>query len=97
MEDQDEGFIDAEDIAAGVYSGMWQLVIRLFSLWLMGMTAVILWNLLPFNYDDTDSWPRKSGASVIVDARTGCEYLSAKGGMTPRMDGQGKHICGVLK
>lgn len=44
---------------------------------------------------DKDSWSR-SGAKLITDYGTGCQYLS-EGGITPRLDRDGKHICGESK
>lgn len=45
--------------------------------------------------DDTDSVDRRSNMKPHVDARTGCQYLSvAGGGITPRLNAQGEHICG---
>ena len=36
---------------------------------------------------------RRSGMTLFVDARTGCQYLSAGRGLTPRLDETGKQIC----
>lgn len=39
-----------------------------------------------------------SGLHVMVDALTGCQYLATqKGGLTPRLDANGKQICGGVK
>lgn len=44
--------------------------------------------------DSTDSGSARSGLSLHVDARTGCHYLgTARGGITPRYDRDGTHIC----
>lgn len=46
-------------------------------------------------YDDTDFKDRRSNLEVRTDARTGCQYLvTQRGGITPRLDQNGKHICG---
>lgn len=45
--------------------------------------------------DDSDGgvWSR-SGVNVIMDHKTGCQYLQRMfSGMTPRLDGNGKQIC----
>ncbi len=44
--------------------------------------------------DDTDSPTERSRMSLHTDHKTGCQYLSVIfGGMTPRVDSSGKHIC----
>lgn len=44
--------------------------------------------------DSTDSNSTRSGLGLHVDAKTGCHYLStARGGITPRYDRNGTHIC----
>lgn len=44
--------------------------------------------------DSTDSDSARSGLSLHVDAKTGCHYLgTARGGITPRYDRDGNHIC----
>lgn len=44
--------------------------------------------------DDTDTPEKRSGMRPHVDALTGCQYLSvSKGGITPRLDAQGRHMC----
>lgn len=51
------------------------------------------WNVLPVGRDDTDGESR-SGLTLRTDARTGCQYLESKGGgLTPRLDGNGEHVC----
>lgn len=48
--------------------------------------------LIPF--DDTDAPPVRSGMYHYVDHGTGCEYIAPLfGGLTPRVDATGKHIC----
>lgn len=45
------------------------------------------------DYDSTDG-ERRSGMALRIDAMTGCHYLEgSKGGMTPRLDQKGQHIC----
>ena len=45
--------------------------------------------------DDTDAVDSpRSGMYPHIDARTGCHYLSRPfGGITPRLDREGKQIC----
>lgn len=46
-----------------------------------------------YGRDSTDSVGR-SGLGLRTDALTGCEYLiSPYGGLTPRLDMDGQHIC----
>lgn len=45
--------------------------------------------------DSTDPPGGRSGLSIYVDHYTGCQYLSSSwGGLTPRLDTDGRHICG---
>lgn len=44
--------------------------------------------------NDSDPSPSvPSGLTVRQDALTGCEYLEAGHGITPRMDADGKQVC----
>ena len=46
------------------------------------------------NKDDTDPTEGRSGLALHTDNLTGCQYLAKPfGGITPRLDAQGKHIC----
>lgn len=54
----------------------------------------------PWPTDDTDLSRRvRSGMNPLIDYGTGCHYLSTRaGGLTPRLDPQGRPICvGPLK
>lgn len=43
--------------------------------------------------DDTDPPGERSGMSLYIDHRTGCQYLGIPfGGITPRVDGAGRHV-----
>lgn len=45
-------------------------------------------------YDDSDPPGGRSGLTPKTDHLTGCQYLeSPKGGLTPRLDAQGQHVC----
>lgn len=47
-------------------------------------------------HDDSDPPGGRSGMRPLTDHRTGCQYLTVPGGgVTPRLDQDGKHICGV--
>lgn len=48
--------------------------------------------------DSTDSTEARSGMGLHTDALTGCQYLSTpKGGITPRLDASGRHLCGDME
>lgn len=65
----------------------------LFRVWIVLMVAIGL-TFLPFGRDDTDpGWPNRSGLGLYTDAKTGCQYLSAKGnGITSRLDKAGRQL-----
>ena len=64
--------------------------------WAVGLYfAVAMIGKLPINRDDSDpgEWGERSGVAVRTDALTGCQYLEAmNGGLTPRIDNNGKQI-----
>lgn len=75
-------------------------VLKAWTEWVMGwvlLLFIVSWliSLLPFGRDDTDGpWPNRSGIKVVTDAKTGCQYLAhERGGLTPRLDAEGRHIC----
>ena len=44
--------------------------------------------------DTTDGPTKRSGLGLRIDALTGCQYLvSPYGGIHPRVDAKGRHIC----
>jgi len=64
---------------------------------ILGFVCLVFYFLLSFFFatDDTDrgKWTR-SGMSLYTDYGTGCQYLGKIfGGITPRVDKDGKHIC----
>ncbi len=65
---------------------MWKLFIPVL---------ILLAGCIPLPPDDSDtSYAQRSGMWVRRDALTGCQYLEgARGGITPRLDADGKHIC----
>lgn len=45
---------------------------------------------------DVTDGKERSGLGLRTDAQTGCQYLvSPWGGITPRLDRDGKHLCGT--
>lgn len=68
-------------------------------IYLIIMALSFLYNLTPLGKDDTDKpgWGGgRSGVKLIIDHATGCHYLQTKdGGITPRLDYEGKPICVV--
>jgi hypothetical protein len=64
---------------------------------LIGWAVLTAFNVSPLSRDDSDagSWGRRSGVAVRTDSMTGCQYLEGgRGGLTPRLDEAGRHICG---
>lgn len=67
--------------------------------WLI-FAAILALSPLLTPYDDTDPvtatpyWGR-SGLALYTDNKTGCQYVKAGyfGGITPRLDEQGRPIC----
>lgn len=51
--------------------------------------------LTPYDETDNVSNGERSGLGFYIDNGTGCQYLSGGlfGGITPRLDSRGKHIC----
>lgn len=48
----------------------------------------------PPERDDTDGPEKRSGMALYIDYRTGCHYLGNPfGGITPRLDQDGRHMC----
>ena len=69
---------------------LWTFAIIYFAIAVVGRFAP---------HDNTDPPGGRSGLGLYIDALTGCEYLSAGlfGGITPRLDRSGKHVCGAPK
>lgn len=57
--------------------------------------CLLVWALSPTpKYDDTDPPNGRSGMLLFIDQRTGCHYLgNPMGGIIPRVDAKGRHIC----
>ena len=46
-------------------------------------------------HDDTDPPGARSGLALYTDAKTGCQYVGKLfGGIAPRVDHEGRHLCG---
>lgn len=43
--------------------------------------------------DDTDPSFGRSNLQLLVDYRTGCQYLAYHGALTPRLNDEGKQFC----
>ena len=58
--------------------------------------AVQLSSTKPLDATDNHITGIRSNLTILVDHGTGCEYLkSVSGGLTPRINPQGKHICAI--
>lgn len=59
------------------------------------LVALVLLCAFIVDRDDTDPpTGARSQLDLHIDNKTGCHYLSARnGGLTPRLDADGKHIC----
>jgi len=44
-------------------------------------------------FDSTDAPDKRSGLSLMIDHKTGCQYLSKGSGLWPRFNRNGVHIC----
>jgi len=54
----------------------------------------LAYTFIPILTDSTDDGRDRSGVSLRIDNLTGCHYLEgAGGGITPRVDKEGTHIC----
>ena len=84
----------ADGVSRGVKAGVAQ-GIKLALIWIVaaGVAVAVLGRWQPT--DSTDiSRSQRSGLKLHTDAMTGCQYLSTSGGgITPRLDSQGRQIC----
>jgi hypothetical protein len=65
---------------------------------------VLLWMLVAAlmnfftPYDSCDGEVHRCGLRTRTDALTGCQYLeSSQGSLMPRLDRQGRPMCGVVR
>lgn len=74
---------------------------KYFITWLVLVLAISVYAALESRNkrDSTDTKTERSGMALYTDALTGCQYLSAGGGLTPRIDSDGEPVCNedVLK
>lgn len=80
--------------AAEFKDAVWSILGNLALLYcvLIGVASIL--NMLPFWKDDTDPPKGRSDLKVYTDHRTGCQYIgTGSGGLTPRLDANGKQIC----
>lgn len=57
-----------------------------------------LFPIFHMSADDTDGPGERSGLALRTDAATGCQYLESRyGGLIPRHDRDGRHICAGVK
>ena len=68
---------------------------KLWYILIIIVLIVMIRNWSGSGVDSTDKsrWNR-SGITLQTDAKTGLQYLSCGGGLTPRLDKQGKHMRG---
>lgn len=71
---------------SGLTVGFFLVVIALFSYF------------QPYDSTDDEENKERSGMRLYTDHQTGCQYLSGSNflgptGITPRLDGNGNHIC----
>lgn len=61
----------------------------------VGMTIDrAIFPLFSLGGDDTDSTGKRSGLGLCTDHGTGCQYLESRfGGLSPRLDASGRHVC----
>ncbi len=60
----------------------------------LAFAALVAWALSSANpRDDTDTDVLRSGMRLYTDHGTGCQYLRAGDGLTPRLDSAGKPMC----
>tara|TARA_Y100000310_G_C20691139_1_gene822288 strand:+ start:2302 stop:2541 length:240 start_codon:yes stop_codon:yes gene_type:complete len=68
----------------------------IFNISVILLSIFCLYKILTFSVpkDSTDSEDKRSGMILYNDYQTGCQYLGGLfGGITPRLDAEGKHIC----
>lgn len=59
-----------------------------------GMVVIVATRFSAFDDTDNHTTGERSGVSLYTDHLTGCQYLGTLfGGITPRLDQHGNHIC----
>jgi hypothetical protein len=65
----------------------------LFRIVIFVFLLILVLNFFKVGWDSTDGESR-SGLGLHTDNLTGCQYLSSsRGGLIPRLDSDGTHIC----
>ena len=66
-----------------------------FAIFMFIQSAIILYNAITFEPDETNDGNRRSGMVMYTDYGTGCQYLKSGffAAPTPRMNYDGKQIC----
>lgn len=80
-----------------IFEGLKSFIVWLVWVYLIGFFISVLINrYTDLGRDDTDPKNGRSNLIVLTDAKTGLQYLStAKGGLIPRLDADGKQIIKV--
>lgn len=84
---------------AVIEQSVWNIIGKLALAYLIGVGSVAVINYIIGHYtdigrDDTDPPNGRSDMKILTDHETGCQYLAgARGGLTPRLDERGRHIC----
>lgn len=81
-----------DDLTHQLTAVLWTFVVIILAVVLAGI-------FMDGDRDSTDTKTARSGMKLYTDALTGCQYLSAGGGLTPRIDSDGEPVCNkdVLK
>lgn len=84
------------DLISKITAALWGIVAALM---VAILGAIMACSLMGSDRDSTDTKAVRSGMKLYTDALTGCQYLSAGGGLTPRIDSDGEPVCNedVLK
>ena len=85
--------------AAALINALWAFACQLLAVYVVGFVLLSIGHEIIHRYtnigrDDTDPAGGRSNLIILTDAKTGCQYLcSSRGGLTPRLDAKGQHIC----
>ena len=87
---------DYEKLTRAISQGIVNAVMALAIFYGIGLIIALAVSFFMSDYDATDDQMNgvRSNMALYTDYGTGCQYLSSKqGGLTPRLDEDGKHIC----
>jgi len=83
---QDVGY----NVALGV---MWLVCVWLLGGYAVGALGSVTWDRWrPTDATDAD-WRHRSGLRLYTDHATGCQYISAGGDLTARLNASGHQMC----